>query len=104
MGVDRTYYLFNGVDVGYDSVDYDLDEDVICGMPSAPFDMVYDGMSGNYAMAGKVIAKSDRYDGLEFQEITPDMLPDASDLKAKVEERFGPQEKPMKLYLFSHFH
>jgi len=103
MGVDRTDYLFYGLDVGYDNVDYDRDEDVINGVPNAPFDMVYDGMSGKYAMAGKVIAKSDRYDGLNFQEISPDMLPDVSGLKDQVEERFGPQDKPFKLYLFSHF-
>lgn len=34
MSVDRTDYLFYGLDVGFGKVDYDRDEDIICGTPS----------------------------------------------------------------------
>lgn len=104
MGVYRTDYLFYGIDVGYDAVDYDRDEDVICGTPERPFDMVYDGMSGKYALAGKIIAKSDPYDGIEFTEITPDRLPaDPDALMRTIAERYGEQTQKPRLMLFSHF-
>jgi len=103
MGVDRTDYLFYGIDVGYDAVDYDRDEDVISGTPEAPFDMVYDGMCGKYALAGKIIARSDPYDGLPFKEITPDMLPVPEELMRKISERFGESGQKPRLMLFSHF-
>lgn len=105
MGVDRTDYLFYGIDVGCDAVDYDRDEDVISGVPNAPFDMVYDGMSGKYAVAGKIVAKSDPHEGIEFIEVTPDKLPsDPDGLMRTISERFGPQAQKPRLFLFSHFH
>lgn len=104
MGVYRTDYLFYGVKVDPEKVDWDKHEDLINGAPGAAFDMVYDGMSGKYAVAGKVIAKSDPYEGMEFTEITPDMLPaDPDALMAQISEQFGPQLEAPKLFLFSHF-
>jgi hypothetical protein len=104
MGVYRTDYLFYGVKIDPDKVDWDKHEDLICGAPDAAFDMVYDGMNGKYAVAGKIIAKSDGYDEFGFTEITPDLLPaDPADLMAKITEQFGPQADAPKLFLFSHF-
>ncbi len=104
MGVYRTDYLFYGVKIDPEKVDWDKHEALICGAPERAFDMVYDGMSGKYALAGKVIAKSDGYDGLEFTEITPDLLPaDPAGMLAKITEQFGPQSDAPKLFLFSHF-
>jgi hypothetical protein len=61
-------------------------------------------MSGQYAVAGKIIAKSGAYDGLEFTEITPDLLPpDPKTLKEEIEAAFDGPVDPLKLYLFSHF-
>lgn len=104
MGVYRTDYLFYGVKVDPEKVDWDKHEALICGAPERDFDMVYDGMSGKYAVAGKVIAKSDGYDGLKFTEITPDLLPsDVPGLMAKITEQFGPQSEAPRMFLFSHF-
>jgi len=63
MGVDRDDYVIFGVNVGYDNVDYDDFEDEIDGTPDAPFRIIYDGMSGNYAWAGVILAAGDRYEG-----------------------------------------
>lgn len=105
MGVDRTDYLIYGVKIDPDLVDYDKHEDLINGAPTAPFDLVYDGMSGQYAVAGKIIARSDPYEGLEFKEITEDALPpDPEGLSAKIAATFGAPADKLRLYLFSHYH
>ena len=106
MGVDRTDYLMLAIDVGADNFDWEKHEAEIEGRPDARFDIVYDGMSGNYCLAGKIIAKSDPYDGLERTVIDPQQIDvDRSSLAAKVGEAFA---KPItaddfRLILFSHF-
>ena len=104
MGVDRTDYLMYGADIGYDTVDYDRDEDVIERRPGAPFDLIFDGMGGKYAIAGKIVARSDPYDGIERTVITPDLLPSDSDaLRAAIAKRFGIDAPKLELMLFTHF-
>lgn len=105
MGVDRTDYLMFGIKLDYDAVDYDRHEAMIEGQPGAPFDIILDGMGGKYSVVGKVIAKSDPYDGIEFTEITEDLLPAAPDELAKtIAVSLGLPEPPkLRLYLFSHY-
>lgn len=106
MGVDRTDYLMLGVDVGYDAFDWDKHEAEIEGRPDARFDIVCDGMSGEYCIAGRIIAKSDPYDGLSRTEIDPQNLDiDREALAAKVSEAFGKAVAAdgFRLILFSHF-
>lgn len=106
MGVDRTDYLMFGAEVGAKGFDYDKFEAEVCGAPARRFDIVYDGMSGNYCIAGKIIAKSDPYEGLDMVRIDPAKLDvDRPALAAIVSEAFG---KPVSaddfsLILFSHF-
>lgn len=106
MGVDRTDYLMFGVDVGYDACDYDNFEAEICGEPNRRFDVVYDSMSGKYALAGKIIATSDPYEGFEMATIDPQNIDvDRPALAAKVSEAFGrtiPADD-FKLILFTHY-
>ena len=106
MGVDRTDYLMFGVKVDPDRVSerYEELEPMMDGAPGAAFDLVYDGMSGKYAVAGKIIAKSDEYDGLEFTEITDAMLPsDPDKLRADIAATFGEPADKLRLFLFSHY-
>lgn len=106
MGVDRTDYLMLGVDVGYDATDWDKFEAEIDGSPDARFDIVYDGMCGKYSIAGKIIARSEPYDGIEMTKIRPDSLGiDRYDLAAKLSEAFGKtiDAEDLALLLFSHF-
>lgn len=105
MGVDRTDYLMWGAKVDpfevasrYDELEAELD-----GAQNKRFDLVYDGMSGEYAIAGRIIAKSDPYEGLGLQEVaTFHMIGDAKAQEA-VTAAF-PAAEDFKLYLFSHFH
>lgn len=53
MGVYRTDYLMYGVKIDYALVKWDEHEALIEGRPDAPFDLIVDGMSGRYAVAGK---------------------------------------------------
>ena len=104
MGVYRTDYLMYGAKIDPKSVDHDKHEALLEGRPDAPLDLIYDGMSGEYAVAGKVIAKSDQYDGIGFHEITPDLLPqDTEALRATINETFGVETDKLRLYLFSHY-
>lgn len=105
MGVDRTDYLMFATDVGYDNCDYEKFEAEICGEPGAKFDIVYDGMCGKYALAGKVIAKSEPYDGFEMAKINVGAVLEVNELAEKVSEAFGRKFEPsdFSLILFSHF-
>jgi hypothetical protein len=105
MGVDRTDYLMFGVKVNPRAVDYDRHQAMIEGQPGAPFDLIDEGMSGKYAVAGKIIAKLDNYDGIEFIEITDDLLPkDPEGLSAVIAQELDLPEPPKQnLCLFSHF-
>lgn len=106
MGVDRTDYLMFGADIGPKAFEYDEFEAEMDGAPGRRFDMVYDGMSGKYAIAGKIIARSDPYEGFEMAQIDPDLLDvDASALAAVVSQAFNQQlsAKDFKLILFTHF-
>lgn len=106
MGVDRTDYLMYGTDVGADAFDWEKHEAEIEGRPDARFDIVYDGMSGGYCIAGKVIAKSDAYEGFELAKIDANKLAvDRAALAATVSDAFGKDlsADDFSLILFSHF-
>lgn len=102
MGVYRTDYLVWGAKIDPAEVDFDAFEAEICGAAGRRFDMIYDGMSGEYAIAGEIIAKSDPHDGMEFHEIGQDCTAWKPEVVAKVREAF-PAAGGFSLYLFSHF-
>jgi hypothetical protein len=106
MGVDRVDYLFWGVKLSTDDIEYDEFEDEIYGAPNARFDIVYDFMSGAYAMVGKVIARSDPYEGIEFIEVdAPIEALDKMGLMVAVREAVpAAKEANFATYLFTHFH
>lgn len=106
MGVDRTDYLMFATDLGGKAFDWDKHQAEVEGAPNRKFDIIYDGMSGRYCLAGKVIAKSDPYEGIEMVKIDPDQLGiDGPSLAATVSEAFGKSISPedFALILFSHF-
>jgi hypothetical protein len=106
MGVDRTDYLMFGADMGAKAFDWDKHEAEATGGQDRRFDIVYDGMSGKYCIAGKIIAKSDEYEGLEMTTIDASTLDvDRATLAEKVSEAFGKSvaADDFKMILFSHF-
>jgi hypothetical protein len=106
MGVDRTDYLMLAADMGTDGFDYDKHEAEISGAPGAKFDIVYDGMCGEYCLAGKIIAKSEPYDGFERAKINVGAVLQAQELAEAISESFGRKLVPsdFSLIIFSHFH
>lgn len=107
MGVDREDYLMFGVDIGYQDDYWDKFEAEIDGANGRRFDLVYDSMSGNYAIAGKIIAKSDGYDGFEMSKIDPanlnvDKVALAETISTAIGRKLAADE--FALILFSHFH
>jgi hypothetical protein len=106
MGVDRTDYLMFGADMGGGAFDWDKHESEVAGAPNRRFDIVYDGMSGQYCIAGKIIAKGDPYDGIGMVKIDPKELDvDRTTLAAMVSDAFGKKlsADDFSLILFSHF-
>lgn len=106
MGVDRNDYLMWGIDVGADAFDWDKHKAEIEGAPNARFDLIRDGMCGKYCIVGKIIAKSDPYEGIEMVKIDPQKLDvDCSALAAVISEAFGRtiSADDFSLILFSHF-
>lgn len=107
MGVEREDYLMYGVDVGFDAFDDNKHEAEIDGAPNRRFDCILDGMSGQYCIAGKIIAKSEPYDGIGMTTIDPDHLGiDRAGLAKIISEAFSREvtTDDLKLILFSHFH
>lgn len=105
MGVDRTDYLMFAADMGAKAFDWDKHEAEMNGAPDAKFDIVYDGMCGAYCLAGKIIAKSEPYEGFEMAKVNVGAALQATELAAAVSESFGRKVAPsdFSLILFSHF-
>ncbi|MDW9891115.1 hypothetical protein GOC13_23030 [Sinorhizobium meliloti] len=107
MGVYRTDYLMWAVDVGAKAFNWEKHEAEIEGRPDRRFDVVYDGMSGQYCMAGEIVAKSDAYEGFSPKKIDPDSVAvDRRDeLALKVSQAFDRTltADDFSLVLFSHY-
>jgi len=105
MGVNRTDYLMFATDIGPKAFDWDKHQAEIEGAPGAKFDIVYDGMCGKYCLAGKIIAKSEPYEGFEMAKIHVGAILEANELAETVSEAFGRKMVPsdFSLILFSHF-
>ena len=106
MGVDRTDYLFWGLKLHPKTLGdiWEKFDDELSRSPTRRFDMVYDGMSGKYAVAGKEIAASDQYEGLGFIEISSERLGfDQAAVEKSVRDAIGITDGEFKLYLFSHY-
>jgi hypothetical protein len=106
MGVYRTDYLMWAVDMGADAFDWDKHEAESNGAPIRRFDIVYDGMSGQYCMAGKIIATSDAHEGFAVHRIDPVSVDvDKDDLAMKVSDAFAKHvsSSDFALVLFSHY-
>ena len=105
MGVDRTDYLMWAADVGAKAFNWDNHEAEMEGRPERRFDIVYDGMSGKYCMAGKILAISHENEGFSPKKIDPaELLMDVDILAYKVSQAFGLPltEDNFSLVLFSH--
>jgi hypothetical protein len=99
MGVYRTDYLMWAVDVGAKAFDWTKHEAEGEGRPDRRFDVVYDGMSGQYCMAGKTLAVSGSHEGFSPKKINPaDIGVDLDELASKVSMAF---DKPLTAADFS---
>lgn len=112
MGVDRYDYLMVGVDLGMDFVRgndgfYDQFQAEFEGAPDRRFDIVYDGMCGQYCIVGKIIASaSDPYVGFEMQQVDlAQIYVHDPELAMAISEATGKSvtASDLKLLLFSHF-
>lgn len=104
MGVYRTDYLMFAVDVGADAFDWSKHETI--ADTGKPFQIVYDGMSGEYCYAGHLIAKSDPYAGHAKTEIDlADLGVNLYELAERISSAFGKSiaAGDFRLLLFSHF-
>lgn len=105
MSTNRVDYVVFGVDVGYDLVEYDDFEAEIEGAEGRRFDMIYDGMNGNYAIAGHIIAKSDPYEGFDTVDIEAERDKIPLSLISEIHKTFP--HVPLgsvRLLVFTHWH
>jgi hypothetical protein len=114
MGVDVQAFVIVGVRLPGDAMpdDDDARDRLLPYMEGAPeangFQIVYDGMSGSYVIAGKLIAASDQQDG-HFEnpvvvkgEISP---AECIAIEAKIRELFPDQPwQPLSAIVVSHYH
>jgi hypothetical protein len=93
--------------VGARSFSWDKHEKEMSGEEGREFDVVYDGMSGQYCYAGKILASTDGYDGTDPVMINPDNIgTDKAELMAKIKESFGRPDlvdADFSLIMFSHW-
>ena len=113
MSVTKDEYVIVGVNIGYDNFDSEKDEDLMLyggvdkfGSGSNPFGVLYDGMNGKYAIAGKVIAHGDMYDGTDLTSIT---VPEIAHVQVEVakwlkEKELVKEPYLIQIYIVSHFH
>jgi len=70
MSEDRTDYVFYGFDAGYDDINYDDWEKLIENEGNEYFDLIYDGMNGDFAFFGKVVASTVEEGGFDRQKVS----------------------------------
>jgi hypothetical protein len=103
MGVYRDDYLMLGARIDFERVDYEKFENEICGADERRFDVVYDGMSGDYAFAGLILCKTGQFDEAPIKEITAADLELDPELLDKVQAAF-PEVENLSLFMFQHYH
>lgn len=103
MGVERTDYLMWGCKIDPADVDVGKHEAEICGEPGAKFDLVYDSVNGEYAVAGKILAQIEPYDYSDIIEIDQSDLAWDPETAANVREAF-PSAALFAVYIFTHYH
>ena len=103
MGVYRDDYLMLGAKVDPEQINWDDYEAEMTGEESRRFDIVYDGMSGQYAFAGIVLCKTGQFDDAPIREITVEDLETDPDLLDKVQAVF-PEVEKLSLFMFQHYH
>lgn len=104
MGVDRTDYLVWGAKVNVKQVSWDAHIAELEGRPDARFDLIHDGMNGEYAVAGKIIYSADGCEGGEFTDVTEAVRSvDEAAIKAAVAGAFD-TITPFGLFAFTHWH
>lgn len=103
MSVYRTDFIVYGFQMPYKE-DYFEDEFLpyIEGHEELEYQLIVDGMCGEYVVFGKVLGTDNDNSGWEFTEIkTYNIDPEA--LKKKYQELFGDIPEEPKLFIFSHF-
>lgn len=106
MGTSRTDYLMWAVDVGAKAFDWDKHQAEGEGQPGRRFDIVYDGMSGQYCIAGKIVAVSHEHEGFSPKKISAiDLGVDRDVLTSRINDAFGMEfgSDDFCLILFSHY-
>jgi len=105
MSMSRSDYVIFGAKI---ETDKDLFGDELLPMTEghvdAPFFILSDVTSGNYIVAGKVLLKSDEYEGFELSEITEDMLKPDHVMQDSIIKTFDLDPKTkFSLYIVSRF-
>lgn len=115
MSVNENHYVIVGIKMSYDDYaikynteeNYDVHEDYMNRRKQKAGEMVVvvDGMSGEYAIIGKLIAKSrESYEGIPTTEINKKVFNDKK-LKKELVETFGfnKDDLNINIHVFTHY-
>lgn len=105
MGVNIAHYVVAGVKLPYEKYEYEQLEKFMVSYwepkKALKFGVLYDGMSGDYIIAGQILAATgnDR----DFFEDGPVTLKfDAEKIKKDLKEKIGVEAKEIKLFAVTH--
>lgn len=105
MSTTCTHYTVFGFLLNFDDVDYEEYENEIDQSGDAKYDMIYDGMSGEYVVAGHILTQGDVYEGTEFTNLTESIENDRKLIEEKLSQvkMDWPITKEPSIYTFTHW-
>lgn len=112
MSTNKTDYIILGIKMEYSEYNSRFNPDDDWCIHEEYFNskindliVVKDGMSGKYVVIGKLIDKSEEYEGLSMNTINKDIFKDKKLIK-NMQNIFGFEESEIKLNIlvFSHYH
>lgn len=105
MSTTCTHYTIIGFLLDFDEVDYETYEAEIDRTGVAKYDMIYDGCSGEFVVAGHILVQGDIYEGMEFTNVSESMETNKQAIEDKLSrvKKDWPTTKEPSLYSFTHW-
>lgn len=89
MGMRRTDFIILGVELDFDEISYEDYEAEINLEDGRAFDMLYDGVCGEFCLAGKVLSSTDDIDGFSMMNISQAAAENRVEVHEVLRNEFG---------------
>lgn len=101
MSTDRIDYIVFGVRLDAHAITEEHRDQI---ENDGKFDVIFDGMGGEYLVVGKILAKSDIYMGFEFTDISAICPPNPDEIHESLEAILQLELSPLTTMVFSHYY